>query len=495
MRALWSSIACALLAACAGPVPPLPRFAPVLVPSAWSESGGMAAIAATATIDAPPAGVAAAWPQLFDDPILDALMTRAAAANLDVALAGARLREARAQAGLVAAAGQAALDVTGSYARERDSLNAPRPVLLKRAGEGESSSRFDSLYQAGFDASWEIDVFGARRHASAAARADVDALAQEGGAMLATVGAEVARNYVLLRAAQQQLMLARADLDGQDDLLALARARRSGGYATGLEVANVAAEGARMAAQVPLLELDAKRALHRIGVLLGEPHAALADELRGELRQPGPIPRPRAGLAIALPSELLRRRPDVKRAERQLAATTARREAAVAELFPRITLVGSAGLASVSASELFSGASLFARIGPTITWPILRRGQIAATIEVRGAQQEQAFVAYRQVIVNAFEEVENALAAIDAAQQRHGALAVLVRESELAHALAAARHRGGMAHFLTVLDARHGLAQARRELARSDAELATAAIALFKSAGGNWGAASAPAGG
>ena len=313
--------------------------------------------------------------------------------------------------------------------------------------------------------------------------------------MLATVGAEVARNYVLLRAAQQQLMLARADLDGQDDLLALARARRSGGYATGLEVANVAAEGARMAAQVPLLELDAKRALHRIGVLLGEPHAALADELRGELRQPGPIPRPRAGLAIALPSELLRRRPDVKRAERQLAAATARREAAVAELFPRITLVGSAGLASVSASELFSGASLFARIGPTITWPILRRGQIAATIEVRGAQQEQAFVAYRQVIVNAFEEVENALAAIDAAQQRHGALAVLVRESELAHALATARHRGGMAHFLTVLDARHGLAQARRELARSDAELATAAIALFKSAGGNWGAASAPAGG
>ena len=372
-------------------------------------------------------------------------------------------------------------------------------MLLKRAGEGESSSRFDSLYQAGFDASWEIDVFGARRHASAAARADVDALVQEGDAMLATVGAEVARNYVLLRAAQQQLMLARADLDGQDDLLALARARRSGGYATGLEVANVAAEGARMAAQVPLLELDAKRALHRIGVLLGEPHAALADELPGELpgdlRQPGPIPRPRAGLAIAVPSELLRRRPDVKRAERQLAAATARREAAVAELFPRITLVGSAGLASVSASELFSGASLFARIGPTITWPILRRGQIAATIEVRGAQQEQAFVAYRQVIVNAFEEVENALAAIDAAQQRHGALAVLVRESELAHALATARHRGGMAHFLTVLDARHGLAQARRELARSDAELATAAIALFKSAGGNWGAAPAPAGG
>ena len=114
---------------------------------------------------------------------------------------------------------------------------------------------------------------------------------------------------------------------------------------------------------------------------------------------------------------------------------------------------------------------------------------------MRGAQQEQAFVAYRQVIVNAFEEVENALAAIDAAQQRHGALAVLVRESELAHALATARHRGGMAHFLTVLDARHGLAQACRELARSDAELATAAIALFKSAGGNWGAASAPAGG
>ena len=513
MKWLSPSIACALLAACAGPAPPAPRFAPVLVPSAWSERGAIttAATATTATtIKAPSAGAGAvtAWPQLFDDPILGALLTRAAAANLDVALAGARVREARAQAALVAAAGQVALDVTGSYARERDSLNAPRPVLVTRAGEVDSSSRFDSLYQAGFDASWEIDVFGARRHASDAARADVDAAVQEGGAMLATVGAEVARNYVALRAAQQQLVLARADLDRQNDMLALARSRRSAGYATGTEVANAALQGARMAAQVPLHALEAQRALHRIGVLLGQLPGAKVDqqrdELQEQLRQPGPIPWPHAGLAsaaIAVPSELLRRRPDVKRAEQQLAAATARREAAVAELFPRFSLVGSAGLASVSASELLSGASLFARIGPTVTWPIFRRGQIGATIDVRGAQQEQAFVAYRLTIVNAFEEVENALAAIESAQQRQGALAVLVRESELALALATTRYRGGMTHFLSVLDARHGLAQARRELAGSDAELAIAAIALFKSAGGGWGAgavlstAPTPAGG
>ena len=498
MKVLLPSFACALLAACAGPAPPAPRFAPVLVPSAWSESGGVATAMATTTplLKATPADAVTAWPQLFDDAVLGALMTRAATANLDLALAGARVREARAHAGLVAAAGQASFNFSASYARERDSLNAPRPLLVDRAGDIEAaSSRFDSLYQAGVGASWEIDGSGTRSHASDAARAEVDALLHEGGAMLATVCAEVARHYVALRAAQQQRTLARADLDAQNAMLALLRSRRSAGYATGIEVANAAAQGARMAAQVPFYELEAKRALHRIAVLLGEPPGAMFSDLHGELRAPAPIPQARAGLAIAaivLPSELLRRRPDVQRAERQLAAATARREVAIAELFPRLALVGSAGLASVSATELLSGASLFARIGPTITWPILRRGQIATAIEVRGALQEHAFVAYRQVIVNAFEEVENALGAIDAAQQRRGALVVREGESALVLELATARYRGGMAHFLTVLDARHGLAQARRELASSDAELATAAIGLFKSAGGAWSAGATP---
>jgi NodT family efflux transporter outer membrane factor (OMF) lipoprotein len=386
---------------------------------------------------------------------------------------------------LVAAAGQASLNFTSSYARERDSQNAPRPVLVTRSGEVESpSGRSDSLYQAGFDASWEIDLFGARSHATDAVRADAQALEHERGAMLRTVCAEVARNYVLLRASQQQRVIARADLDAQNDMLALARARRAGGLAPEAEVARGAAQIARLAAQIPVYELEAKRAVHRIGVLLGQPPGALL----GELRDPGPIPQARGELPIVLPSELLRRRPDIQRAERQLAAATARREAAVAELFPRISLVGAAGLASVSASELFSSASLFTRIGPTLTWPILRRGQIAATIEVRGAQQEQVFVAYRQTIVNAFEDVENALVAVDAAKARNGTLADAVRASELALELATARYRGGMADFRTVLDVQHGLAQARSELANSDAELATAAIALFKAAGGDWAA-------
>ena len=419
-------------------------------------------------------------------------MTRAAAANLEVALAGARLREARAQAGAVDAAGQASLNFAGSYARERDSQNAPRQVAVNRAGEVEASPGFDSLYRAGFDAAWEIDAFGARSHASSAARADAAARAHEADAMLATVCAEVARNYVALRAAQQQLLLARADLASQNDMLALARARRSGGYASAADVASAAAQLARMAAQVPVHELEAKRALHRIGVLLGQPPGATVGGLQAELREPGPIPHASNGSVIVVPSELLRRRPDVRRAERQLAAATARREVAVGELFPRISLTGTAGLASVSAGELFTGASLFARVGPTVTWPIFRRGQINAAIEVRGAQQEQAFVAYRQVILTAFEEVEHALAAIDSARQRRGALAASVRESELALELATARYRGGMSDLRPVLEAGHGLALARAELAAGEAELATAAIALFKSAGGDWGPAVTP---
>ncbi|MBC7452155.1 MAG: TolC family protein [Massilia sp.] len=474
-----SCLACAALAACAGAVPPAQHFAQPAVPALWS---GQAARPAQLGADV-------VWGGIFDDATLTSLIQRASAENLDIWLANARLRESRAQSGLASAAGQATLDFTGSYARERDSQNAPRKVQVSRSGEVEpSSGGMDNLFQTGFDASWEMDAFDARAHARAAAHADLQALTFERAAIERTLCAEVARNYVLLRQFQQQLLIARSDLDAQNDAQALAESRRSAGLATGTDVARGAAQSARLEAQVALLALEAKKAVHRIAVLLGAPpHALLA-----ELRAPGPIPHARGDVAIALPSELLRRRPDIARAERQLAAATERREVAIADLFPRISLVGTAGLASVSARDLFSSASLLTRIGPSITWPILRRDQISATIEIRGAQEEQAFIIYRKAILNAFDEVENALAEAAAAKARAPALAAVVQHSALALELAQARNRGGLADFRTVLDALHGAAQARSDQLANEAALATAAIALFKSAGGSW-ESSAPA--
>ena len=466
-------IAGAALVACAGAVPPAQHFAQPAVPALWSGQA----------VRPVQLGADLVWGAIFDDATLTALIQRASADNPDIWLANARLRESRAQSSLAAAAGQAALSLTGSYARERGSQNAPQKVQVNRSGEVEpSSGGMDSLFQAGFDASWELDAFGARAHARAAAQADLQALTFERAAIERTLCAEVARNYVMLRQFQQLLLIARADLDAQNDVQALAASRRGAGLATGTDVARSAAQSARLEAQVPLLAREVTQAVQRIAVLLGAPpHALLA-----ELRAPGPIPHARGDVAIALPSELLRRRPDIAHAERQLAAASERRDVAIADLFPRISLVGTAGLASVSARDLFSSASLLTRFGPSITWPIMRREQITATIEIRSAQEEQAFVLYRKAILNAFDEVENALAEAATAKERAPALAAVVRHSALALELAQARYRGGLADFRSVLDARHGAALARSELLANEAALATAAIALFKSAGGSW---------
>ncbi|WP_426113031.1 efflux transporter outer membrane subunit [Massilia sp. PWRC2] len=476
MRAL-PAIACALLTGCAGTAPAPPQFAAAPIPPAWSEAAPAPLLNGTTSV----------WPTLFDDPILSSLMERAALANLDLWLADARLREVRSQADVVGAAGQSALNVNASYARERDSQNVPQPLQVGRSGTVEPpSGRAESVYRVGIDAAWDIDLFGARSHAADAVHAEAQASGHARDAVLRTVCAAVAYQYVVLRAAQQQGLLARADLAAQTDLLALLRARLTGGMGAASdaaqEVARAADQVARLAAQDADHALEAKRAMHRLGVLLGQPTRALLGEL-GAVR---PIPRARAALPLVMPSELLRRRPDIARVEQQLAAASARREAAIAELFPRLSLNGAAGLASVSAGELLSSASLLTRIGPTLSWPILRRQQITATIAVRQAQQEILFVQYRQAVAAAFEDVENALAALAAASAKNVAMTSAVRERALALELASARYRGGMSDLRSVRDGEHALAQARSEHASSEAALASAAIALFNAAGGNW---------
>ncbi len=459
----------------AGHAPPAPD-----VPARWSESPGSSTPAATAM---------APWWTTFNDAELDRLVERARQANLDLRLAQARVREARARRAIAGATLAPSIGATASVAREQESQNVPNPLRVLPDGEVERPGQPENLFQAGFDARWEIDLFGGARRSAEAAQADVEAATYEHGAVLLSLLAEVSKNYIELRSAQQQSRIARESLAAQQDTLALVRARRAGGMATDLDVERAEAQVEGTASRLPPFDTAGKTALHRLGVLIGAAPGALADELRSD----GPLPTASEQPPVGLPSDLLRQRPDIRSAERAVAAALARREAAVADLYPRISLLGTVGLASVAAGNFFSGASALWSIGPSITWPIFRGGQIVATIEVRDAQQQQALIAYRRAILNGIEDAENAMAAYRHEQTRRASLARAVAAEQRAAAYARDRYVGGLTDFRDVLSAQRSLSQAQGELAQSEAATSLGLVALYKALGGGWTASASAA--
>jgi NodT family efflux transporter outer membrane factor (OMF) lipoprotein len=268
----------------------------------------------------------------------------------------------------------------------------------------------------------------------------------------------------------------------QRDILELTRSRYQGGLATDLDVARAEAQVKTTGSQIPVLETAYKDAIHRLSVLLGQQPGSLVNELR----KPGPISVVTVELPPDLPSEVLRQRPDIRRAERQLAAATARVGVATAELYPKFSLIGTTGFESLAASDFFNSSSKLWSIGPSISWPIFRGGQIVGTIQVRDAQEQQALITYRQSILNALEEVENALVAYTREQERRAELADAVEANERAAAWARDLYLGGLTDFLNVLQAQRDLFQSQTELARSDAAVSVDFVALHKTLGGGW---------
>ena len=298
--------------------------------------------------------------------------------------------------------------------------------------------------------------------------------------MLRTLLAEVARNYIELRGFQKQLDVARSNLAAQQDTLQLTRARYEGGLASELDVARAEAQVEVTRSQIPALETSYKEAVHRLSVLLDEPPGALSTELAARV----PIPGAPLELPADLPSDVLRQRPDLRRAERQLAAATARVGVATADLYPKFYLVGAAGLESLSVSDFFTSGSKLWSVGPSITWPIFHGGQLVATIEVRDAQEQQALISYRQAILNALEEVENALVAYTRERNRYEALTEAVASNKRAVTLATQLYTSGLSDMLNVLDAQRNLFQTEREQAQSEAATAVNFVALYKALGG-----------
>ena len=421
------------------------------------------------------------WWTAFGDAELDSLVDRAVAANLDVALAEARIRESRANRTIAAAPLWPSISATGAYTRSLPSRNAIETTGSQGGGFGVEQT---NEYQLGFDAAWELDVFGGTRRAVEAARATLEAAYFDLGDVLLTLLGDVARNYIETRGFQRQLAVARQNLAAQQDTLALTQSRYRGGLASDLDVAQAEAQAQTTAATIPTLETSYKEAVHRLGVLLGEEPGALNDELAAA----APIPVAGAELPPGLPSDLLRRRPDVRRAERQLAAATANVGVATADLYPKFSLIGNAGLSSISASDFFTSGSKLWSIGPTITWPIVQGGQIVATIEVRNAQAQQALLAYRQSILGALEDVENGIVAYTRERARREAVVAAVRSNQRAVDLATALYTRGLSDFLNVLDAQRNLYTSETDLAQSETAVSTDLVALHKALGGGWDA-------
>jgi multidrug efflux system outer membrane protein len=457
----------------------------LLTPSTWNE-------AQQTGIDATGTDLERWW-TVFQDPLLDSLVERAVRSNLDLRVAEARIREARANRTVVAAGAWPTLGTSASYARNRSSANAFGFTPQGGTGSGgtggggtsggSSSSDLDqNFYTAGFDANWEIDVFGGVRRSVEAADATIDAAVEDRRDVLVTLLGDVAKNYIDVRGFQRQLAVSRANLKAQEETLELTRVRFQAGLASDLDVAQQEAQVNTTASLIPLLESSLKRAAYSLDLLLGLEPGALA----GELGHDVPIPSLPSKVLVGLPSELLRRRPDIRRAERQLAAATAQIGAAMADLFPKFSLTGVGGLRSISASDWFTGGSRYWNIGPTISWPIFDAGKIRANIEIRNAQQEQALTQYEKSVLSAFQEVETALVNYANEQATYRSLTDAVAANRRAVTMANELYIRGLNDFLNVLDTQRALYVTETALTQSQATMATNLVALYKALGGGW---------
>ena len=391
-------------------------------------------------------------------------MHRAIAGNLDLQQAKYRLAEARAQRDLSAARLSPGVDFSGS-------------VIRGRSG-GTDSTR----YSLGFDAAWELDLFGGVRRTVEAAEAQFAASREDLHDVLVTLTAEVALNYIDLRTFQNRLQIAYKNLAAQEETYALTEARYLAGLTSelALQQARYLVSGTR--AQIPNLQTGLTRTENLLAVLLGRPPGSL-DERLFTL---APLPDLPPSVAVGIPADILRRRPDIRRAERSLAAQTALVGAAVADLYPSFTLGGSIGLDALSAGKLFTSASRSSSFGPRVSLPIFDGGAIRSNIRIQSSRQEAALAEYQGTVLAALQEVEDGLTAYAREQERNLALRESMEAARLASTLAEIQFQAGLVNFTEVLIARGSLLSFDDQLAQSTGTMTINLIRLYKALGGGW---------
>ena len=484
-----------LLGGCA--VGPDHRPAEVQAPADWAAWHGGSTALLGAERRAAPAGVASGDWKAFGDPLLDRLQALALAANYDLQTSALRFAQSRVQRTAAAAQQAPQLNASGSVNRQRQSESGAATRMIDALGSSVANrdqlirtlSEPYNLYQAGFDASWEIDLWGRVRRSIEAADADAGASAALLQQAQLSVQAEVARSYFELRGAQRELRVAHADIAAAAESLELVQARADGGLVTDLDPTRQRTQLAELKARIPVLQQQEAQAMNQITLLTGASPGTLNTELAPpsegagnplEALQAPPLPE----LALGLPGDVVRRRPDIAAAEAQLHAATARIGVAVADLYPRVTLGAGFGYESAGSERFGEWGSRQWHVGPSISLPIFDNGRRRSTVNLRELQQQEAAVAFQQTVLKAWHEIDSALSAYAAERQRHAELAERERSSRDALTLAHARYANGLTDFGVELDARRALLQARRDQVQSTSRMAVGMVAVYKALGG-----------
>jgi multidrug efflux system outer membrane protein len=415
------------------------------------------------------------WWKTLDDPVLTNLVEKAVSGNLDLKSARSRVREARARRGI-------------SEAGLFPTVDAAASATKNRLSEVRYGGDDYSLYAAGFDAGWEIDVFGGIRRSIEAATANLEAEKASLRDVMVSLLSEVALNYLDVRTIQLGIEVAVHNLEAQERSYRLALSRYEAGLTNELSVQQAKYNMESTRSKIPLLRTALAGAMNRLSVLLGLQPGAL----NGQLKEHAPIPVPPLKVAVGVPAEALRRRPDIRRAERQLAAQTAQVGVATADLYPKFSLVGSIGLESLSLGDVFSASGLAYLIGPSVTWPVFDAGAIRSNIRVQTERQKQALIQYEYAILTALEEVENALVAYAEEQNRMKALEASTRAAKRAVLLSESQYKAGLTDFTNVLDAQRSLLSFQEQLAQSKGKVTSNLVRLYKALGGGWTSFSEP---
>ncbi len=412
----------------------------------------------------------------FADPVLSGLIEEALAHNKDLGVAEANLRAARAERRLAGFDLYPTVTASGGYSRVLDA-EEQLPGVSRR-------NREFNIAQVGFDALWELDLFGRVRRNVEAARADVGASAASLQDARVSVIAETARDYFILRGLQDQLSLTTRNADNQFNTLKLTRNRLEAGRGNQLDTARAEAQWQTTLASIPSLQTSIATTGYRLSVLTGRQPAALAPTLTAQT----PAPALPDLNDIGTPEQLLRRRPDVRVAERRLAGATARVGVAVGDLFPKVTLTGQAGYLGPAVGQLGTAEASFYSFGPSITWAAFDLGRVRARINTARAQTEAALAAYEGAVLGALADTEGALISYGRSQSRRDALQIAAAASDKAAELAHKRFEGGLIDFLEVLDAERTALSAELLLSQSRTDAATSLIAVHKALGAGWGA-------
>ncbi|MCB2073073.1 MAG: efflux transporter outer membrane subunit [Novosphingobium sp.] len=465
----------AALAACSVGPDYRPKSAAELgVPDQWSVTA------------APDSEDLTQWWRNFDDPVLGQLVEQAAHANLDVVQAVARLRQAREALVVSRAVLFPTISGSGGYSRTEPvrgggtTLTLPDGTVTTTDGSGRSS------FSLGLDASYQLDLFGGNRRSAEASRAQYQAAGFDYATMLLSVQGEVARNYVLARAYQAQLENAEASLAIQDDNLEIAGFRVQAGLVSSVDVEQARSSRAQTAAGVPQIQQQYNAAVSRIAVLTGQAPGAL----KPLFADPAPIPQGPDDVAAGIPANVLRQRPDVRAAERDLAAATARIGVAKAQLFPALSISGSLDANASNLNDIFDTITggLFAGISQTI----FSAGRLSAQVRSNRAAADGAFAAYKSSVLTALEDVENAIVALRTAEERERQFAIAYDAASNSALLARSQYRSGLTDFTTLNTQETALISARNGLVQARSDKATALIALYAALGGGWDSSEIP---